>query len=182
MYNEEIWDQSCWYVIHTHARQEERAEGNLRAWGIETLNPKLKEPRYNQYTGEPVYRIKSLFPGYVFARFKLRNLYHKIRFTRGIDSLVSFDGHPTTVDDEIISIIRSRTNQDGFVQVGEQFNTGEKVIISEGPLKDFEGIFEREMKETDRVIVLLDTIGYQAHLDVEKRAVKKLSRSAANTA
>ena len=48
-------DISRWYVVHTKSRQEERANSNLRAWGVETLNPKVKTRRYNQFIGTPLH-------------------------------------------------------------------------------------------------------------------------------
>jgi hypothetical protein len=38
-------DGSCWYVIQTKPKQEDRADLNLRAWKIETFAPTLKERR-----------------------------------------------------------------------------------------------------------------------------------------
>lgn len=162
-----------WYVIHTHPKEEDRAEHNLKAWKIETFVPKLKEHRQNPFTGESFYVIKPLFKRYIFARFDLGSLYHKVRFTRGIHSIVSFGNTPIPVDDEIINIIRLRISKDGFVRIWEDLKPGDQVVIKEGPLKDFTGIFVREMKESDRVMILLNAVNYQAHALVEKQTLKR---------
>src|SRR6185369_1847194 len=98
-------DISQWYVVHTNLRQEERADKNLRAWGVETLHPKLRTRRLNEFTGAPTYFTKPLFPRYIFAKFNPRNQLAKISFTRGVHNVVSFRGHPVSVDEDIIRIV-----------------------------------------------------------------------------
>ena len=108
MGNNPAADVPRWYAIHTNSKQEERANSNLRAWGVETLNPLLKERTVNQYTGKPSYVVKALFPRYIFAQFVARDLLHKVCFTRGVYNVVSFGDHPSPVDDEIIDYIQMR--------------------------------------------------------------------------
>lgn len=170
-----VWNNLHWFVIHTHARQEDRADGNLIAWGIETFTPKLREVRYKPYTGEPAYVVKPLFSRYLFARFRLSNLYHKIRFVRGIHSLVNFNNIPCPVDDELIGLIKARTSDDGFIRMADRLKPGDEVIIKEGPLKDFSGIFKQEMKSQDRIRILLNTVTCQTHVVIERRKVKRLN-------
>jgi transcriptional antiterminator RfaH len=170
----EYWSTPCWYVAHTHPRQEERANHNLLAWGVETFTPKMKVIKYKAFTGEPAVLIKPLFPRYIFARFKLSDLYYKIRFTRGIHSLVSFMDKPCPVDDELIDLIKSRIDDKGFVRTVDQLKIGDEVMIKEGVLKNFSGIFVCEMKDEDRIRILLRTVNYQAHVVIERGKVSKL--------
>lgn len=169
-----LLDIPCWYVLHTHPKQEDRAESNLRAWSVETFTPKLKERCHRTYW-EPYYVVKHLFPGYIFARFRLSKLFHKIRFTRGVREIITFGDSPTPVDEEVILLIKSRIGADGFVRVGEEIRPGDEVLIKSGPLQDFTGVFESEMSSADRVRILLKTVGYQAHVVVQREAVKKIS-------
>jgi transcriptional antiterminator RfaH len=92
-----IEDTARWYVTHTHPMQEERAGSNLRVLGIPTFNPKIRKLRYNQFAIAPNYVVKPLFPRYIFAQFRMDNLYHKVRFTRGIYNVVSFGEGPTPI-------------------------------------------------------------------------------------
>src|SRR5262245_17234767 len=126
-------DASLWYAIQTHSKQEARAAYNLTAWGIETLYPQFKERRVNEWTKIALYTPKPLFPRYLFAKFEVGEMYHKIRFTRGITRIVAFGGIPTPVDQDIIAIIRSRITNDGFVNLYEKINKSDKLLIKEGP-------------------------------------------------
>jgi transcriptional antiterminator RfaH len=163
-----------WYALKTKPKQEERADSNLRAWGVETFFPKVNERRYSPYTKEPAYIIKALFPQYIFARFNADKLINKVRFTRGVQSVVSFGSIPTPVDDEIIFIIKSQIREDGFIRIGEEFKSGDKVVVKNGPLRNFIGIFEQKIKDTDRVSILLESVSYQGRIVIERERLKKI--------
>jgi transcription elongation factor/antiterminator RfaH len=173
-----IEDLTRWYVIHTHPKQEDRACSNLRVLGIPIFDPKIRERRYNQFSMAPTYVTKPLFPRYIFAKFKVHDLYHKVRFTRGVYTVVSFGEGPTPIAEEIIMLIQSNIKkEDGFVRIDEEIRPGDRVLVKDGPLKNFAGIFEREMKDTDRIRILLESVRYQAHIEIERDMVKKVSKA-----
>lgn len=161
-----------WYAVFTHARQEGRADENLKAWRVETFAPRIRQSRY--YNGTLVQSIKPLFPRYIFARFKVNDLLHKVTFTRGVSGVVSFGGTPTPVDDQIIEIIKSQMSEDGYVKIVETLRAGDPVEIKDGPLKNFRGIFERAVKHSDRVMLLLTTISFHSHVEVPRELVRKV--------
>lgn len=164
-----------WYVVRTHIKQEDRAESNLRACGAETFLPKFKKRRLNEFTKQFSEVIVPLFPRYIFARFGPKELLHKVRFTRGVEAVLSFGGPPTPIEDDIIDIICSRLDDKGLVRIGEDLYPGDKVLIKEGSLKNFTGIFERHMNDAERVMILLNAVSYQAHFEIERELVKKIS-------
>jgi len=170
-----VEDVTRWYVIHTHTKQEDRACSNLEVLGAPTFNPKIRERRYNQFVISPTYVTKPLFPRYIFAQFKVSDLYHKVRFTRGVYNVVSFGEGPTSIDEEIVALIRSNIKEDGFVRVDKVIKLGDRIIVKDGPLKNLAGIFEREMKDTDRIRILLETVSYQAHIEIARDMVRKAS-------
>ena len=170
---EGLEDTLRWYAIHTHHRQEDRAETNLRAWKIETFLPRLRKRRYIQYRVSPIHLTESLFPQYIFARFNADKLFRKIRLTRGVHSVVNFGGDPVPIDDEIIAVLRAQVREDGFVRIEEKLSSGDKVIIKDGPLKNIAAIFDREIEGTERVMVLLAAISYQGRAVIERDLVKK---------
>ena len=171
-----IGDSLSWYVVHTHLKQEERTSTNLRTLQqLETLAPKLRVNKYNQFTGQLSQAVKPLFPNYIFARFRYNQVYHRIRFTRGVHSLVMFNNTPTPVDDEIIELIRSRMGSDGCVITAEELKPGDAVVIKDGRFKNLFGVLERGMPDADRVRILLNTVSFQAHVVVNRALVSKVS-------
>jgi transcription elongation factor/antiterminator RfaH len=167
-------DVPSWYAIHTHPKQENRAEMNLQAWNVETFFPRIRNCRFNEFTGEPYYFIKPLFPRYLFARFALNNLLHKVRFTRGVHSVVCVGSDPAPVDDMVIEIIAAQIDAAGFVKIGADLDPGARVLIQAGPFKGLTGIFERETSYVDRIKILLDCVGFQARVEVERIHVEAL--------
>jgi len=164
---------SAWYAIYTKPLQEDRAGSNLKAWNLETFTPKIRERRYNQFTGKPTHVTKPFFPRYIFARFEAETMLHKVCFARGVHSVVGFGAGPAPIDEELIEIIKSRTGEDSFVNFGEQLKRGDRVSINDGPVKDFVGIFEREVSASERVLVLLTCAKYQCRLSVRREQVTK---------
>ena len=168
-------DVSRWYVVHTNPRQEERANNNLRAWGVETVNPKLQTRRYNQFNGAPSTITQPLFPRYIFAKFNASKQLAKIWFTRGVHDVVCFGGSPASVDDEIIEILQARIDESGFVKTSDDLKRGDKVVIKAGPMRNFMGVFECDLKASERISVLLTSINYQGRLVVGRDLVEKVS-------
>lgn len=175
-FSEPAVEPARWYVVHTQPKQEQRADSNLNAWGVETFFPRLKERRSNRYTGATTYIVKPLFSRYIFARFKVGRL-HKILFTRGVHDVVSFGGKAIAVDDEIILTIKSHMGDDGFVKLGEELKSGDPVVINDGPLRGVGGIFQKEIKDSDRVVILLAAVNYQGSVVIDKEYVRKSDNS-----
>jgi len=98
-----------------------------------------------------------------------------VRFTRGVYGVVSFGEGPTPIAEEVIMLIRANIKkEDGFVRIDEEIKPGDRVMVKDGPLKNFAGVFERGMKDTDRIRILLETVSYQAHIEIERDLVKKV--------
>lgn len=162
-----------WYAVQTKPNQEDRAVGNLTAWNVETFAPKIMERNVGGNFQRPARVAKPLFPQYIFARFEAHAMLHKICFTRGVKRVVCFGDAPAAVEDEIIDLIKSRSNKDGVVEIVEALVPGDRIIINQGHLKNFTGIFERYMKGKDRVAIMIDTITFQNRLVLESDWVTK---------
>jgi transcriptional antiterminator RfaH len=155
-----------WYAIRTKPRQEERAVENLTSWGIATLAPRLKgdDGRHSQ-----------LFPGYIFARFEGLTMLHNIHYTRGVSYVVSFGGFPAPISDELIWEIHARMDKNGIVHNEKALSHGDEVMVQSGLLRNFVGVFEREMPGTRRVQILLRAVAYSAHVEVLRSDVAKVA-------
>lgn len=174
MYEVRDNNHSRWYAIHTHPQQDKRVESNLKAWGVETFAPKLRERRVNQFSGALVYYSKPLFPRYLFARFDARKLLHKVYFTRGVHSIVSSGSDPIPIDDKDIVLLQSRVAEDGFVRLGTNLKPGDKVKVTGGTFGNLSGVFERDLQDSERVMILLTAITYQGRIVVDRELLTKI--------
>jgi transcriptional antiterminator RfaH len=166
-----------WYVIHTKHREEERANSNLQAWGVETFNPRIKERCFNKFTAKPFYMNKPLFTRYIFARFNAKALLHKVWYTRGVHSVVSFGSGPTPVDDEIVAIMQSQIRKDGFINM-DDLKCGDKVVIKDGPFKTLCGTLDQVSEDSHHVMILLSSLNYQGRIMIERALVQRASQKA----
>lgn len=164
-----------WYTIHTQPRRENQAKFNLTAWGLETFAPQIKERRPHPSTRQSQYIVKPLFLGYIFAKFDAGELLHKVRYTRGVHSVVSCAGRPIPVEDETIQFIQSRVEMDGFVHLADDMKPGDKVLIKEGSFRGMHGVFDRALSDSDRVFILLTEVTYQVRLLVGRHHVEKVN-------
>ena len=96
-----------------------------------------------------------------------------MKYSVGVSSVVSFGNTPAQVDELLIDSIRSRV-KDGFVVLEPpSFTKGEKVEIKEGPLEGISGIFDSRVKDSDRVIILLNAIASQSRIVVSSMSLRK---------
>lgn len=172
MQNAATHDQTQWYAVRTKPKEEDRAYSNLQAWQVETFMPKVKE-LHPSNVGGGRYVTKPLFSRYLFARFDVESQLHKINYTRGVQSVVSFGGSPVSIDDKVIDLIKEQIDDDGFIRI-DDFRAGDSVRINSGPLQNIEGVFERKLKDKDRVKILLNTMNYGSHLVIDRSMVEKV--------
>lgn len=161
-----------WYAIHTKPRQETLARTSLQREGIETFYPKLKRKRTIRRVRKWV--VGPLFPSYIFAKFDVVQSGRLVKYANGVIKIVSFGGKPATVEDAIISAIADHA-EDNVITVGPPaFKQGDRVEIQDGPLRGLQGVFEREMSDKDRVVVLLETLAKGARVEVTRDQLEKI--------
>jgi len=152
-----------WYAIYTKPGKEDTIAYRLEGIGIEVLNPKIKLKKYRRNKLAEV--VEPLFPCYLFANFEKEKYAHMITYTRGVRYIVG-KTNPIVVHDEIIDTIKEGMEAGNIIVVQpRKFSKGERVLVKEGPFKDFYGIFEKETRGPERVMVLLDMIHCKLELD-----------------
>jgi transcriptional antiterminator RfaH len=153
-----------WYAIHAKPHQEYAVERALERVGVETFCPRLRRRKAIRRKWREV--IVPLFPGYLFGRFSLRDHHRHVMYARGVRRLVSFGQAPVVVDESLIDAIRSQ-HDGGYVVVrSTPYAPGQIVRIRSGSLCGLEAVFEREMGDHDRAVLLLRALSYQARVVV----------------
>jgi transcriptional antiterminator RfaH len=162
---------SQWYLIQCKARQDERAELNLRNQGFICYRPVHQVERLRH--GKRVRIEESLFPGYLFIHLNyLSDNWYSIRSTRGVLRLVGFDHQPTAVSPEIINAIKTRSNG---LPLRPVLQPGDRVRIVKGPFSELEAIFARQ-DGTERAVLLLNLLHRQQHMKVPLHAIEPMER------
>lgn len=156
-----------WYVLNTRPKKEFQVERLFEEGGFEVYNPKYRSDN----------RIYPFFPGYQFIQFEYPSQYKMVKYTRGVKRIVGNDEGPVPIDEEIIDAVRSREIE-GYVEL-EKYGTlpevGDEIEVAEGALKGLRGIFKKEVVGSDRVLILLNYVSYQAKMVVDRKKVKKIT-------
>jgi transcriptional antiterminator RfaH len=158
-----------WYAIYTKAGKEDSVTFLLRNAGIDVLNAKLKSSRFRHK--RLIELIEPLFPCYIFADFEKEKYAHMITYTRGTRYIVGKQ-NPISVSNQIITAIKDNLKQDDIIIMRpSRFCRGDRVLIKDGPFKNFIGLFEREIRGPERVMILLDAIHSRLEIDGRLLAV-----------
>lgn len=152
-----------WFLIYTKPGCEDSVSSKFFENGFEVLNPKIEERRYIRRKLQDV--VSPLFPCYIFVHFDPPKDYRLIKYTRGVKSIVGTENIPSVVPERVIDQIRAR--MDGgvvHIQPGS-FAPGEEVSIKAGPFEGLEAVFEKELKGSERVSILLRTVNARVVVD-----------------
>jgi len=164
---------NLWYVIQTKPKKEEGAKLYLSTKGVEVFSPLIETfvPRNGKINKE----LKSLFPNYIFAKFELEKNYPLVRWARGVKKILGFGGYPVPISEEVIELIKKRTDENGIVTKTHHFVANDVVRIKTGPLRELCGIFDRWVSDSERVRVLLNLIGYQPAVEIHYSMIEKVA-------
>jgi len=162
-----------WYVIQTKPKKEEEATSYLSDKGVEILAPLIEA--FTARSGKINKEVKPLFPGYIFGNFDIEQNYPLIRWARGVKKVLGYGGYPTPISEEVVNIIKARTDCNGIVKMLKHFEPNDLVRVTSGPLKDLLGIFERRVSDSERVRVLLNLIGYQPSVELHCSMIEKVA-------
>jgi transcription elongation factor/antiterminator RfaH len=166
-------ESQLWYVVQTKPANEERVKGNLLNQEIETFLPLLGTYEYSNRG--MVQRVKPLFASYLFARLDLLLHYYKVKYTRGVSKILGSGDGPIPISEKVIETIKARIGEDDLVKLEDDFNEGDLVQVTSGPLKDLVGVFQKRMSARGRVKILLSLIGVDVPVQLSKWQIKRVA-------
>jgi len=152
-----------WYLVYTKPACEEELTVRFEAAGFEVLNPKFTSRKYFRKKLQDV--ESPLFPCYIFVRFNLHNDYRLVKYTRGVRRIIGTGYLPSVVPETIINAIKKSVEDGVGVKEPQPFESGDDVVITDGPLEGFDAIFDKSLKGSERVSVLLKTMNSRAIID-----------------
>jgi len=146
-----------WYLLRTKAGEERRAQAQLSRLAADVLLPLMKV-RVRRW-GRMVESVGPLFPCYLFALFDLEREYRQVRYARGVRELPRFGAQPPVVAEWIVSELKQRCAGGPLELPKRMLVPYERVMVIDGPFREFEGIFERYLSGLERVAILFSMMG-----------------------
>jgi transcriptional antiterminator RfaH len=155
-----------WFLLTSKPHKDEVAEMHLRNQGYEVYRPLAKRLRTQR--GKVITRIESLFPRYMFIHLDdgINDNWAPIRSTKGINGFVRFGNEPAQVPTNLVLGLKAQEAILGERAIDlDRFHGGDKVLITEGPFRGLEAIFQKYDGE-ERVVVLLEILHKQTKLAI----------------
>lgn len=153
-----------WYVAHTRPNHEKRVAKQLGQRRLEHLLPLYNSIR--QWKDRKVRLAMPLFPGYVFARFSLRERLRVLEIP-GVAGLVGFGTRPAQLADEEIESVQRCMSCPGEIKPHPYLCVGRRARVKSGPLRGLEG-FIVQLKNRTRMVLSFDLIQRSATLDADQ--------------
>jgi len=164
--------ESHWYCLHTKRYKENWVARQLTESCEEVYLPLLRERR--RVRRQLTWRVEPVFPGYLFARFKVAERFRTVRYTPGVVKVVStHEGGPIEVDQAIINVLRQHSCN-GYIAVQPApFSPGEELEVTDGPFQGLRALFQQELKAGARVAVLLELLSSRVRVELPHAYVQK---------
>jgi transcriptional antiterminator RfaH len=158
-------DTDTWYVVQTQVNAETKAAGNLVRQGFEIYLPRYLKRRSHARKIEKI--AAPLFPRYLFARIDMATQrWRSIQSTFGVSRLVCNGADPAPVATQVLSSLKAREDESGYVKLDQKFALGERVRVLAGAFAENLGLFDGQA-DRDRVAILLDLLGRKVRVSIE---------------
>ncbi len=161
-----------WYAVYTRPQAEAKALDNLLRQGYAAYLPRYRTQISHARRRQSV--LRPVFPRYLFAgidRAAMR--WRPILSTSGVSDVVRAGDEPMPIASEIVAALRERESAGAFDRLVRRrsLRPGELVRISAGAFEDMVGRLV-ELKDQDRVVVLLEVLGRTVRTQIEAASVE----------
>lgn len=160
-----------WYCLRARLKREHFAAARLsERTGVEAFAPRLLIRRGNR-RGTFTSSVEALFPGYVFARFRLAEDTRFVASTADITGLVRFGAHTPPVPDDLIALFR--THASSAAPRSPLLAVGDWIEVLSGCLAGNQGRLVELDFNRDRAAVLLALLGQDLRISLPAAALRR---------
>ncbi len=170
-----------WYAIHTYSGYEDNVAHSLlqrvESLGFENkifnvLVPKEKKIRIKSGKREVI--EEKIYPGYVLVEMTVSDdSWYVVRNTPNVTGFIGAGTVPTPLaQEEVDALLKRMGVEEPKYKVDVQ--VGERVKITDGPFKDFDGKVSEVDPEKGRVKVLVTIFGRETPVELDFLQIKKL--------
>lgn len=157
----------AWFCVRAKSKHEHIAAAHLREQpDIQVYVPRVRFRRSTRRGAAWV--TEALFPCYFFARFDLAAQLRRIQSARGVTKVVHFGNHWPVIPDDVIHHLRAITGSDDVRVIEPDPDVGDDVEIAGGVFHGLEAVVTRVVPGSQRVAVLLDFLGRQTMVDLDR--------------
>ena len=170
-----------WYAIHTYSGYEDTVTRNLKqrieSLGFEdrifsVLVPKEKKIKIKGGKREVI--EEKIYPGYVLVEMIVDDAsWYVVRNTPNVTGFIGAGTVPTPLSSQEVDNLMKRMGVDE-PKYKIDVIVGDRVKISDGPFKDFDGKVSEVDMEKGRIKVLVTIFGRETPVELDFLQIKKL--------
>ena len=172
-----------WYVINTYSGHENKVKHNLEH-RVQTMSQNRNvrqvvvptEQVSEMKDGQKVLTDKRTMPGYVLVNMEMTDdAWGLVKNTPGVTGFVGAGNTPVPLSQpEVDRILRTGTAIGERQRAQVEFQLGESVKVTSGPLSDFDGEIVDVNPDQQKLKVLVDIFERQVPVELGFDQVKKL--------
>jgi transcription elongation factor/antiterminator RfaH len=156
-------------VVYSKPQKEEYAQFHLRAKRLTVFFPRLLLP----HSAKKRKRLLPLFPNYLFVRMSVSSgEYSYALWSPGVRRIVSFNGSPAPIDDEIVNFLMRQAGAEGVIEARSNLTSGQEVRITGGPFEGLIGIIQEPPNAKGRIKILLTLLNRPTKVEVPLQFVE----------
>jgi transcriptional antiterminator NusG len=181
MARQQLPQKKAWYVIHTYSGYEDAVAKNLKQ-RIESLGMQdkifnvivPKEKKIKIKDGKRTVVEEKIYPGYVLVEMIVTDdSWYVVRNTPNVTGFIGAGTTPIPVSEKEIEILKQRMGAKE-PQYKIDFRVGDRVKITDGPFRDYEGKVAQVDEERGKVKVLIALFGRDTPVELDSLQIKKL--------
>lgn len=162
-----------WYALYTRSRQEKKVFQDLTEQDIEAYLP--LETKIRQWSDRKKKVQEPMIRSYVFVKTSELEYYNVLN-TTGAVRYVTFEGKAAVIPEWQIDVMKKMLDFNiPHHYSGEHFMKGERIEITEGPLKGIEGEVVNDSAGKQKVIIKVANIDFSLVVDSPLIYVKKMN-------
>ena len=164
-------ENAKWYVLHTYSGYENAVKTSIEKFvtnrNMEDMILQIEIPleHVTEVTENGTMKEvdRKVFPGYVLIKMVLTDdTWHLIRNIRGVTGFVGSANKPIPLSEEEVAALRMEPNE-----IIVNYNVGDQVRITDGPLESFMGTVESIEPEKNKVCVVVSMFGRETPVELE---------------
>ena len=151
-----------WYVIQVYTGREleiaQQCRDRVAEEGEDVFVP-LAE-RWTKIRGERTLITSRLFPGYVFIETeRIEDFYTRLNRIYGMTKVLRTGDEMTPIQKEEEEYLRRLGGEEHVAKYSEGYIEGDKLVVTSGPLKDFEGNVKKILRHKRLVVMEVSLLG-----------------------
>jgi transcriptional antiterminator NusG len=171
-----------WYIVHTYSGYENKVKATLeeriKQHGLEDKFSEIVVPTekvVEVVKGQRRTSSRKVYPGYILVRMELdKETWHLVQDTPKVTGFVGDQNNPTPLpDSEAERILRQMEERSLHPRPKHDFEKGDKVIVTEGPFANFNGVVDEVRPDKGKVRVLVSIFGRATPVELEVGHIQK---------